>query len=340
VLSTTRRAISLRQILANDYTVMYNFYMPNIPEVYTHPSITDMPEYMLGEFANRNLISGREYEQPESRGSNQRHITRSSQEILAAASLGRALALPDSDRNAIILGAGNCIDIPLTELALPFDSTTLVDAHAGAMQQAVSALPLTDMQHVRLVRADATGSLAKFADRVQNVAADKPTYESFASAAATAITDIDPKDTLPDLGSNYTFVCSQLVLSQLGGIPLSFLEHVTRRTYNSEPSDPARPSSQILLEAMHIFITSLHRAHIDLLAGLVAPTGSVYFADTYSQLTMSQPKPMFDHRAVNTKLQKHFEAAQQGNVSKHWMWKPAPDRLFWVQAHLLRPKTV
>lgn len=107
-------------------------------------------------------------------------------------------------RRALVIGAGDCLDVPVEELAAKFDTVVLADVAVGrtARRWARKLAP-----RVQCVAWDATGALA-------SVAAAKASLDR--KAAEKLFTDADPG---APPGSEPDFIVSANCVSQLGLVP-------------------------------------------------------------------------------------------------------------------------
>lgn len=126
------------------------------------------------------------------------HLAESRRAVLAAADRCPAR------RRALVVGAGDCLDVPVTELAERFEEVVLADIVVG---RAAKQLAAQSAGRVRCVNWDASGALAALAAVRQTVApTDVP--EIFARA--------DPG---PPPGGEADLLVSANCLSQLGLVP-------------------------------------------------------------------------------------------------------------------------
>lgn len=126
------------------------------------------------------------------------HLRASREAILAAAE-----RCPKRER-ALVIGAGDCLDVPVEELAQRFATVTLADVVvSAAAKDWAKRLP----GRVRCAQWDATGALARLAE-VRDVISAHDVPKLFAEA--------DPG---PPPGGEPDFVVSANCLSQLGLVP-------------------------------------------------------------------------------------------------------------------------
>lgn len=126
------------------------------------------------------------------------HLAESRRAILAAVA-----RCPRRER-ALVIGAGDCLDVPVAELAAQFAHVTLADVVVSATAKDF-AKRFPDC--VRAVQWDATGALARLAE-VREVISAHDAPKLFA--------DADPG---PPPGGEPDFVVSANCLSQLGLVP-------------------------------------------------------------------------------------------------------------------------
>ncbi|HEV7730825.1 MAG TPA: hypothetical protein VGR62_01625 [Candidatus Binatia bacterium] len=126
------------------------------------------------------------------------HLTASRDVVLAAADQVRGRT------RALVVGAGDCLDVPVTELAARFDEVVLADVVIGP---AARRLARRSGGRVRCVVWDATGVLERLAAVRRTTSAD---------AVTRLFADADPG---PPPGGEPDLVVSASCLSQLGSVP-------------------------------------------------------------------------------------------------------------------------
>lgn len=207
----------------------------------------------------------------------QDHLNKSRIAIQAAA--GKA-----GTSKAIIYGAGNCIDIPLTDLVDKFDHLTVVDIESRGVTGAIERLPGSLQAKVDLHIEDLTGVAAEVTDTFSLLLSRSKDPASFAEKVLESLPGIHPK--APDFGSQYDFVCSNLVGSQLPSLlGVSFAVLGNGRYPSAKLTEDS-----IVMEALKInrpdltnaLVHVLQRDHMGLLLDSARqPGGVVYFADTF-----------------------------------------------------------
>jgi len=302
------------------------------------PSLDPLSANMASSYATANQHIAQEHQ---AHFSLQReHIAASRLAILNTAekALQRTPA-SEGPRRAIVLGAGNCIDIPVAELAASFDKMTLVDAHIESVKEAVSRLPGKLIAKINVVGADISGVAGEIGSVMEQTAQRRTSYAEYARSLAPRLNRIDPAGKPPDLGEDYTFACSQLVLSQLGGIPFSVLGKRLAEQYEMPISNELTPAQVSLLDATTEATIRLQKSHVEYLARLVRSSGTVHLADTYAEVkknsAQQQLLPMVMVGEVQPVIDRHFE-----NLTplEDWYWPPRPNRLYYVIANSLAPR--
>jgi hypothetical protein len=201
----------------------------------------------------------------------QPHLENSHRRILEAA------ALCERRSTALILGAGNCTEIPLEELARGFDEVILVDLDEQSMAAAVEDLPNELIPKVRLRVEDATTFAAPLMRRLrQSVAASGTAAQAFEQMDA-ALDKVEPRQSpfhLPEAD----LVVSSLVLSELHRYPLNYagrLIHDKTGERLTAWDGYARFRARLQDVAL--------RDHVRLLSRSCRRGGAVYFADTIAR---------------------------------------------------------
>ena len=172
-----------------------------------------------------------------------------------------------SVQNTLILGAGACTEIPLTEVTRASDEVVLVDLDREAMRQALSELAAPSLRkRIRSVACDISGGVSA------NLAylIEQQNWKNLASQGATAVFDAaalcleqcpvsDPPE-LPTLGEGeFGLVLSSLVLSQLFSYPiLDLLDHIQQIAPNLLGEQERHRRYQEAAQAFRIRIINAH----------------------------------------------------------------------------------
>ena len=183
-------------------------------------------------------------------------------------------------QNTLILGAGACTEIPLTEVTRASDEVVLVDLDREAMRQALAELAAPSLRkRLRSVAADISGGVsANLAHLIE-----QQHWQNLVSQGATTVFDAaalcleqcpvpDPLE-LPTLGEGeFGLVLSSLVLSQLFSYPiLDLLDHVQQGAPNLLGEQERHRRYQ---EAAQAFRVRIINAHLHLLRYLLDKGGS------------------------------------------------------------------
>lgn len=196
------------------------------------------------------------------------HIEQSRHGILEAARLVRVRG------TALVLGAGECREVPLHELARTFDRVVLVDLDEASMTSAVARLPASLRTRVEIRVSDVTS----FAEPLMKATAS---IVARAKTASWALTELEslydsihalrryPKLPQADL------VVSSLVLSELARYPSTYTARLLKESFGTDLAEWR--GYGVLWRNLRDFASE---DHAEVLARLGAPGGVVYFADT------------------------------------------------------------
>jgi hypothetical protein len=201
----------------------------------------------------------------------QPHVANSQRRILEAASACERRS------TALVLGAGNCTEIPLEELARSFDEVVLTDLDDASMAAAVEDLPEDLIPKVRLQVEDVTGFAAPLMQRLWQAVEKCETAEQAFERIGESLSGLEadaPPPKLPEAD----LVVSSLVLSELHRYPLNYAARLMRDKFGTrlgawEGYEPFR--GQLQQVAL--------RDHVRLLATVCRRGGAVYFADTIAR---------------------------------------------------------
>ena len=196
------------------------------------------------------------------------HIEQSRRGILEAARL-----VPEPG-TALVLGAGECHEVPLQELARMFDRVVLVDLDEASMSSAVARLPEPLRRGVDILVSDVTS----FAEPLMEATANIVDRAQTASLAFTELESlyglIGAQRRFPDL-PQADLVVSSLVLSELARYPSTYTAQLLREKFGSELAEWRGYGA--LWRNLRAFASE---DHAEMLARLSAPGAVVYFADT------------------------------------------------------------
>lgn len=199
----------------------------------------------------------------------------------SAAFMHHALQLrpASTSRSTLVLGAGACTEVPLTELARGSDEVVLADVDLASMQQGREELSSPMLRkRVRLLRCDISGGVSMNLKRL----IEQQPWQKLVAHGARAVFDAaahclercpipDPPG-IDDLGmGEFGVVISSLVLTQLFSYPLlDMLDHIQRiaPTYLTEQERHRRYQ-----DAAQSFRVRVIRSHLYLLRQLLDPGG-------------------------------------------------------------------
>ena len=261
------------------------------------------------------------------------HLEVSRYAIWATANTALSRATAGSTNKAIILGAGGCFDIPVEEIVTEFDATTLVDIDTQHTERALSDLPARLLGKVSLVKADITGGVAEFAEALK-VVDEESSYERFVEAAVNVVNGINFANNF-GIGGEYSFVCSQLLMTQLSSIPIIKFENRIHEKYGRSVTRQPNPTDLPLALALNDFNLRNQAGHISHLARLTRNTGTVHFADTIAAVKEGRVLPMVTGRPFK-EMSRYFVDLARPAI---WQWQCTPERAFCVSAKSLAPKT-
>lgn len=293
------------------------------------PVIIDAYRGMNQNIANERMLYGATVQQA--------HLQLSRQAIGATAHAALARSSSGEARSAIVLGAGGCFDIPIEEIITEFDTTTVVDVDTEQTERALSNFSPRLLGKVTLLKADISGTAARLSDAVGR-ACDEPTHADFIATAtegvrATLASNND--DHHPDLGGDYSFVCSQLLMTQLTSIPISYFRRKVQERYgvplSMRPDLPDAP----LAFALNDYNFKVQHSHIAHLSRLVSDRGTVHFADTVAEIGLDGRLLPMTNKGVLDGLEARFSTLHE---PAGWQWQSTPDRSFYVMAYSLAPK--
>ncbi len=304
-----------------------------------HRSVRDIPATTRARFAEENR-SIRERTERFGLAYNE-HIQKSQQAILTTADRALSRAPQEKEKTALILGSGNCLDIPLAELTDRFDKVTLVEIDHQSTEAAVKKLSPEQQQKTTIIATDITGVVADFAKRM-DLHLNRP-MQAFLARAPGSVAQFDVTGKGLSVGADYTFVSSQLVMTQVSSLPILSLREKFFKKYGVHLSTQPGGADHELIMALQPKTIGLQQEHIRQLARLVAPSGTVHFADTVTLFKYSpfskEPKrlPVSNPQFIVPVIGEQFTSPNpQGDA---WLWNHEPGKSqFLVMAHSFDPK--
>lgn len=282
---------------------------------------------------------------------------------LAASNTPRALGAgePGGKRGgAVVLGAGACTEIPLARLVRSAGRTVLADLDLAGMEQARQALPVPLRGSVEVALVDLSGgasaSLATLLRAQPWGDLARIGSGAVAEAAAACLEKCEiaaPSAVAGKLGHRFHIVLSSLLLTQLFNLPmLDVLDTIGR----AHPDGIATAAEhQRYLAAANAFRGRVARSHLDLLAAIVAPGGSVaLITDVTGYVTAPTSAsgasggvasrdslPLFPREAIDLLAEVHARFTPVGSPQR-WEWLVSlptlsqPGRSYAVMGFVLR----
>jgi hypothetical protein len=186
---------------------------------------------------------------------------------------------PAASRSTLVLGAGACTEVPLTDLARASDEIVLADLDLAAMQQGRDELASPALRRkVRLLQCDLTGGVSV---NLQHLISRQP-WQQLAAQGARAVFDAAatcleqcPVPNPPHIeglhSSEFGLVISSFVLTQLFSYPLLDLLDSIQRVAPTVLGEQERHHRY--QEAAQSFRTRVIQAHLNLLHELMDADG-------------------------------------------------------------------
>lgn len=201
----------------------------------------------------------------------QPHVAQSNRRILEAASMCERRS------TALVLGAGNCTEIPLEELAGSFEQVVLADLDDASMTAAVEDLPDELIPKVRVSVGDVTRFAAPLMQRLWRAVEASETAEQAFERIEETFSGLEADDAPPTL-PEADLVVSSLVLSELHRYPLNYAARLMRDKFRK------RLAAWDGYEGFRAELQQVAlRDHARLLAAVCRRGGAVYFADTIAR---------------------------------------------------------
>ena len=261
---------------------------------------------------------------------------------------------PGVSPNALVLGAGACTEIPLTELVRSSDEVVLADLDLASMRQGASELPTSALRkRVLLVQCDISGGVSVNLKRML----ERQPWDLLVPRGAQAVFDaaaecleqclVPDPPLLEGLGTGkFGLVVSSLVLSQLFSYPLlDVLDHLNLFAPGLLGEQERHSRYQ---QAASAFRLRIIKAHLHLLRQLVEKDGTVVLLSDFRGFVFDVYGTDHDaeHRRTMPLVPRALPALVRENFTvleeKHWEWltdlpvKGRPGRGYEVVGYLLQ----
>jgi hypothetical protein len=269
------------------------------------------------------------------------------QQVEASRHLIKAAADSAHPGRAAVLGAGNCAEIPLADIAARFEHVTINDVDAAELEKGIAAAHLDDAAKAKLeVRVadltNVTEGLIAAIEKLLETSADPDD----AIEAMSQLVDDAPLEGMP-LDDKYDLIVASCVLSQLHFGLL----------HRADAAFEARfPRQENLLRESVRWTSSLYemarrmeQRFIDDLAARVAPGGLIYLSDSTQMCYVKRTaEGKWDIEGTYRMLRSQYIADYLDGrfvavARDRWHWLVSPPqatgdvgRLFDVQALVLR----
>lgn len=209
------------------------------------------------------------------------HAPQHLQQCSALVTGGLVQRATGTSRSTLVLGAGACTEVPLTDLARSSEEVVLADMDLSAMQRARDELSAASMQkRIRFVRCDISGGVSSDLLRL----ARRQDWSQLAQQGSTALFDAatacleqctvpDPPQIYTLRASDFGLVVSSVVLTQLYSYPL--LDLMDRVQEVAPDLLVEQERHRRYQDAVHDFRIRVIRAHLHLLRKLLDLGGRV-----------------------------------------------------------------
>jgi hypothetical protein len=269
------------------------------------------------------------------------------QQVEASRHLIKAAADSAHPGRAAVLGAGNCAEIPLAEIAARFEHVTINDVDAAELEKGIAAAHLDDAARAKLdVRvADLTSVTDLLVTSIEELleTVDDP---DTAIEAMSRLVDDAPLEGMP-LDDKYNLIVASCVLSQLHFGLLHRADAAFERRF---PRQEVRLRESVRwTSALYEMARRMEQRFIDDLAARTAPGGLIYLSDSTQMCYIKRTAEgkwetagtyrMLRSQSITDYLDGRFVAVARDR----WNWVVSPPqaegdvgRLFDVQAVVLR----
>lgn len=185
---------------------------------------------------------------------------------------------------ALIVGIGNACEIPIEELANQFDSITIIDIDRNAMEKCLKKLDEKQREKIEVIHDDLTGLVGDFSQQCEELANSKD-FEGFMEYLPSLIdTFVENPCAKSFQFSNYSYVVSSLVLTQLPSLLDLYIEELIIKKYDKSPCYLAQHLPyRISMSSLSI---KMNTQHIEKLFEWTSKEGKIYFSDTLTEMQL------------------------------------------------------
>jgi len=190
---------------------------------------------------------------------------------------------------ALIVGIGNAIDIPFNELAKQFERVTVVELDPTSVTRALGRLEPEQRSKVSVIIGDLTGSLAKISSALQLLNQSKDLNKSI-EAVHKVLPLLKPLTLRILQGHKFDYVVSNLVLTQINGLPIHYIRSHLMKLYG-ERVNQVFLMTDLKASPAGIMSNAFQQQHLRDLHSWVKEEGKVYFADTFFEVYLLRKAP-------------------------------------------------
>jgi hypothetical protein len=192
-------------------------------------------------------------------------------------------------------------------------------------------LPIDSRRKITIVVADITGIAKELTSAIESLSNTDPAPIDFLRNATGIVDDIDVGIRHLNLGNDYAFVCSQLVMSQLTHLYNRFIEETFRAlTGRVGVQESSIPRGGSLGKALMRLSSRLEVEHVRFLAQLASLSGGVHLADTYNVREQRDgyktERPFIAIEEIDSEISRHF--AELRPKTSWTLGRPGTDGMF------------
>jgi hypothetical protein len=177
---------------------------------------------------------------------------------------------------ALILGFGNGLDIPLSELAIQFDQITVVDIDVVSMKKAIAPLPRALQNKIRILQEDLSGMLSFISQNIEELSSDLSEAECNSLVINIISKGMETRQRRL-FSEKYHFVVSSMLTSQLYSILWEYIEKILIKKF---PGRIFKSATEINNSLSDLTVVPLCIDHLEHLSEWTVPGGKIYYADT------------------------------------------------------------
>lgn len=235
-------------------------------------------------------------------------------------SLGKINNKADYGGRALLIGAGRCRDIPLSEILEKFDSVEIVDLNIEGVKEALEEVPeeLREKSHLNLV--DASGGMVElYFNRIRECIERMQNFDEnlFAKCMEEVGDEIKQNEfPLPYEKEDFDFIASSCIVSQFHTMPAQKIMQLILKKFG-----PKIKVSMDITPVEEKTASIMQCKHVEEISRLLRKEGIAVMIATVSSEIFGEEEQLVNVDSLKETLKKQFKEMQEYG----WIWSPVAD---------------